>query len=130
MRHPYVGFASDSGLLTPGRGVPHPRGYGNAPRVLGEYVRKRRVLPLEEAVRKMTSLPARHFRLDRRGQLKEGFAADIVVFNAATIRDAATFEKPHQYAEGIPYVLVNGVVVVRKGEQTRARPGQALTRGK
>jgi N-acyl-D-amino-acid deacylase len=129
MRHPYVGFASDSGLLTPGRGVPHPRGYGNAARVLGEYVRKRHVLPLEEAVRKMTSLPARHFRLDRRGLLKEGFAADVVIFDAATIRDAATFEKPHQYAEGIPYVLVNGVVVARKGEQTRARPGQALTRG-
>jgi N-acyl-D-amino-acid deacylase len=129
MRHPFVGFASDSGLLTPGRGVPHPRGYGNAPRVLGEYVRKRHVLPLEEAVRKMTSLPARHFRLDRRGQLKEGFAADVVVFDAATIRDTATFEKPHQYAEGIPYVLVNGVVVVRKGEQLRVRPGQAVTRG-
>jgi N-acyl-D-amino-acid deacylase len=88
------------------------------------------VLPLEEAVRKMTSLPARHFRLDRRGQLMEGSAADVVIFDAATIRDAATFEKPHQYAEGIPYVLVNGVVVVRKGEQTRARPGVAVTRGK
>ena len=129
MRHPYVGFASDSGLLTPGRGVPHPRGYGNAARVLGEYVRKRHVLPLEEAVRKMTSLPARHFRLDRRGQIKEGFAADVVIFDAATIRDAATFEQPHQYAEGIPYVVVNGVVVVRKGEHTRARAGVALTRG-
>ena len=130
MRHPYVGFASDSGLLSPGRGVPHPRGYGNAARVLGEYVRKRHVLPLEEAVRKMTSLPARHFRLERRGLLKEGFAADVVVFDAATIRDAATFEKPHQYAEGIPYVLVNGVVVVRKGEQTRARPGVAVSRAR
>jgi N-acyl-D-amino-acid deacylase len=129
MRHPYVGFASDSGLLTPGRGVPHPRGYGNAPRVLGEYVRKRRVLPLEEAVRKMTSMPARHFRLDRRGLLKEGFAADIVVFDPATIADAATFEQPHQYARGIPYVIVNGGVVVRKGEHTKARTGQALTRG-
>ena len=95
MRHPYVGFASDSGVLTPGRGVPHPRGYGNNARVLGEYVRKRHVLPLEEAVRKMTSLPARHFRLDRRGLIKEGFAADVVIFDAATIRDAATFEQPH-----------------------------------
>ena len=129
MRHPYVDFASDSGLLAPGRGVPHPRGYGNAARVLGEYVRKRHVLPLEEAVRKMTSLPARHFRLDRRGLLKEGFAADVVVFDPNTIRDAATFEQPHQYAEGIPYVVVNGTVVVKKGEHTRARPGQALVRG-
>ncbi len=130
MRHPYVGFASDSGLLALGRGVPHPRGYGNAPRVLGEYVRKRHVLPLEEAVRKMTSLPARHFRLDRRGLLKDGFSADVVIFDAGSIRDAATFEKPHQYAEGIPYVVVNGVVAVRKGEHTRARAGVAVTRGK
>ena len=130
MRHPYVGFASDSGLLTLGRGVPHPRGYGNAPRVLGEYVRKRQVLPLEEAVRKMTSLPARHFRLDRRGLLKDGFAADVVIFDAGSIRDAATFEKPHQYAEGIPYVVVNGVVAVRKGEQTLARAGVAVVKGK
>jgi N-acyl-D-amino-acid deacylase len=129
MRHPFVGFASDSGLLAPGRGVPHPRGYGNAARVLGEYVRKRHVIPLEEAVRKMTSLPAKQFRLEHRGLLKEGFSADVVVFDPNTIRDAATFEKPHQYAEGIPFVVVNGAVVVRKGEHTRARAGQALTRG-
>ena len=130
MRHPFVGLASDSGVLAPGRGVPHPRGYGNAPRVLGEYVRNRHVIPLEEAVRKMTSLPARHFRLDRRGLLKEGFAADVVVFDPRTVRDAATFEKPHQYAVGLPFVLVNGTVVVRNGEHTRARPGQAVVRGK
>ena len=130
MRHPFVQFGSDSGLLTFGSGVPHPRGYGNAARILGEYVNARHVLPLEEAVRKMTSLPARHFRLDRRGLLKEGFAADVVVFDTRAVHDAATFEKPHQYAEGIPYVVVNGEVVVRKGEHTRARPGQALTRGK
>jgi N-acyl-D-amino-acid deacylase len=129
MQHPFVGIASDSGVLAPGRGVPHPRGYGNAPRVLGEYVRTRHVLALEEAVRKMTSLPARHFRIDRRGLLKEGFAADVVVFDARTVRDAATFEKPHQYPVGIPFVVVNGTVVVRKGEHTRARPGQALSRG-
>jgi N-acyl-D-amino-acid deacylase len=110
--------------------VPHPRGYGNAPRVLGEYGRKRHVLPLEEAVRKMTSLPARHFRLDRRGLLKEGFAADVVIFDAESIRDTATFEEPHQYPEGIPYVVVNGVVTVRKGEHTRARAGVAIGRGR
>jgi N-acyl-D-amino-acid deacylase len=128
MRHPFVGFASDSGVLSAGRGVPHPRGYGNAVRVLGEYVRRRHVLPLEEAVRKMTSLPARHFRLDRRGLLKEGYSADVTVFDPARVRDAATFERPHQYAEGVPYVIVNGAVVVRQGEHTRARAGQALTR--
>jgi N-acyl-D-amino-acid deacylase len=130
MKHPFVAFASDSDVLEPGRGIPHPRGYGNNARVLGEYVRNRGVIRLEEAVRKMTSLPAGYFRLDGRGLLKEGYAADVVVFDAATVRDAATFEQPHAYAEGIPYVLVNGVVVVRKGEHTRARPGKALTRGK
>jgi N-acyl-D-amino-acid deacylase len=128
MRHPFVGLASDSGLLALGRGVPHPRGYGNAVRVLGEYVRRRHVLTLEEAVRKMTSLPARHFRLDRRGLLKEGYWADVAAFNPVTVRDAATFERPHQYAEGVPYVIVNGAVVVRQGQHTRARAGQALTR--
>ncbi len=126
MRHPQVGVASDSSVLTPGDGVPHPRGYGNTVRVLGEYVRKRHVISLEEAVRKMTSLPAEHFRFARRGLLKQGYAADVTVFDPETVSDAATFEKPHAYALGVPYVLVNGVVVVRKGEQTSARPGQVL----
>jgi N-acyl-D-amino-acid deacylase len=130
MRHPFVGFASDSGVLAAGQGTPHPRGYGNNPRVLGEYVRKRRVIRLEEAVRKMTSLPAGHFRLDRRGLLKAGFAADLVVFDPAAIRDTATFEQPHAYPQGIPHVIVNGVAVVRNGEHTRARPGQALAKEK
>ena len=126
MKHPQIGIASDSSVLTPGEGVPHPRGYGSTVRVLGEYVRKRRVISLEEAVRKMTSLPAEHFRFSRRGLVKEGYAADVAVFDPATVSDAATFEKPHAYALGVPYVLVNGVVVVRKGEQTSARPGQVL----
>jgi N-acyl-D-amino-acid deacylase len=126
MKHPQIGIASDSSVLTPGEGVPHPRGYGNTVRVLGEYVRKRHVISLEEAVRKMTSLPAEHFRFARRGLLKEGYAADVTVFDPATVSDAATFEAPHAYALGVPYVLVNGVVVVRKGEQTSARPGQVL----
>jgi N-acyl-D-amino-acid deacylase len=94
--------------------------------VLGEYVRARHVIPLQDAVRKMTSLPAQHFQFDGRGLLKAGYAADVAVFNASTISDAATFEKPHAYAIGVPYVLVNGVVVVRKGEQTAALPGQVL----
>jgi N-acyl-D-aspartate/D-glutamate deacylase len=126
MRHPLVAIASDSGVLLPGEGSPHPRGYGNTVRVLGEYVRTRRVIALEEAIRKMTSLPAEHFRLARRGLLKPGYAADVVVFNPATVRDTATFERPHGFAEGVPYVLVNGVVVVRNGEHTGAKPGQVL----
>ena len=128
MRHPFVGFASDSGVLEAGEGAPHPRGYGNNARVLGEYVRKRGVIRLEEAVRKMSSLPAGHFRLDQRGLIKEGFAADIVIFDAARVRDTATFEQPHAHPEGIPYVLVNGIVVVKKGEHTRARAGQAIAK--
>jgi len=126
MKHPQVAIASDSSLLTPGEGVPHPRGYGNTVRVLGEYVRKRHIISLEEAVRKMTSLPAEHFRFAARGLLKEGYAADVVIFDPGTVADAATFEKPHAYPVGVPYVLVNGVVVVRRGEQTLSRPGQVL----
>jgi N-acyl-D-amino-acid deacylase len=126
MRHPFVGIASDSSVLTIGAGVPHPRGYGNTVRVLGEYVRARRVIALEEAVRKMTSLPARHFRFEGRGLLKEGYAADVTVFDPASVRDSATFEKPHAFAAGVPYVLVNGVAVVRKGQHSGARSGQVL----
>ena len=129
MRHPRVGFASDSGVLQPGDGVPHPRGYGNAVRVLGEYVRVRKVIALEEAVRKMTSLPAEHFRFAGRGLLKEGYAADVVVFDPSRVGDTATFERPHAFAAGVPYVLVNGVVVVRNGEHTGAKPGRALRHG-
>jgi N-acyl-D-amino-acid deacylase len=126
MRHPHVGFASDASVLVMGSGVPHPRGYGNAVRVLGEYVRGRKVIPLEEAVRKMTSLPARHFRFANRGEIKVGFAADLVVFDPATVGDAATFEKPHAYATGVPHVIVNGVLVVKDGAHTGATPGVVL----
>lgn len=126
MRHPMVGIASDSGLLAPGRGVPHPRGYGSTARVLGEYVRSRGTIGAAAAVRKMTSLPAGHFRLDRRGTLGDGYAADVVVYDPATIRDTATFEQPHAYPAGVRYVLVNGVVVLDKGNRTGARPGRAL----
>jgi N-acyl-D-amino-acid deacylase len=126
MKHPFVGVASDSGVLAPGAGVPHPRGYGNNARVLGEYVRVRKVLSLEEAIRKMTSLPAKHFRFSDRGLIKAGYAADLVLFDAARVADAATFEKPHAYATGIPHVLVNGVAVVKNGEHTGATPGALL----
>jgi N-acyl-D-amino-acid deacylase len=127
MKDPHVAIASDSSVLMMGEGVPHPRGYGNNARVLGEYVRSRHVIPLEEAVRKMTSLPASQFRFGRRGLVKEAYAADLVVFNPNTVGDRATFEQPHAYAGGIPYVFVNGVAVVSKGEQTNARPGSVLT---
>jgi N-acyl-D-amino-acid deacylase len=126
MKHPVVGFASDSSVLVQGAGVPHPRGYGNNARVLGEYVRTRKVIPLEEAIRKMTSLPAEHFRFAERGSLKPGYAADLVLFDASAVRDAATFEKPHAYATGIPHVIVNGVVVVKDGVHTGAKPGVPL----
>jgi N-acyl-D-amino-acid deacylase len=130
MKHPQVGVASDSSVLTMGEGVPHPRGYGNNARVLGEYVRARGVITLEDAVRKMTSLPADQFRFAARGRIAEGNFADIVIFDRATVGDAATFDKPHAYARGIPYVLVNGVLVVKNGEHTGAKPGVALTLGK
>lgn len=129
MRHPMVAFASDAGVLTPGSGVPHPRGYGNTVRVLGEYVRERKVLPLEDAVRKMTSLPAAHFGFEGRGVIRVGAAADLVVFDPATVRDQATYAAPHAFASGVPHVLVNGQFVVRDGRTTSARPGQVLRRG-
>ena len=126
MRHPQVAVASDSSVLAFGDGVPHPRGYGDNARVLGTYVRARQIISLEEAIRKMTSLPAGHFRFAKRGLLRVGYAADIVVFDADRIADTATYEKPHAYPEGIPFVIVNGVVVVKNGMQTSARPGQVL----
>ena len=126
MRHPQVSFASDAGVIVFGEGAPHPRGYGNNARVLGPYSRVRKVIGLEEAVRKMTSLPATHFKLANRGTIKAGYAADLVVFDPATVADTATFETPHGYAAGIPLVLVNGVAVVKNGTQTDARPGQVI----
>jgi N-acyl-D-amino-acid deacylase len=127
MKHPQVGVASDSSVLTFGQGVPHPRGYGNNARVLGEYVRTRKVISLEEAVRKMTSLPADHFRFADRGRLAVGKAADLALFDPATVTDAATFERPHAFPRGIPHVIVNGQAVIRNGEQTAARPGAVVT---
>ena len=127
MRHSSVAVAADAGLLDPERGGrPHPRGYGNNARVLGLYVRERRVLPLEEAVRRMTSLPAEHFKLAGRGRIVPGAAADLVIFDPKTVRDVATFEAPHAYPAGMPHVVVNGVPVLRGGEPTGARPGVVI----
>lgn len=129
MRHSSVAVAADAGLLDPDRGGrPHPRGYGNNARVLGLYVRERGVMALEEAVRRMTSLPADHFRLAGRGRIVPGAAADLVIFDPKTVRDAATFEAPHAYPAGIPHVVVNGVLVMRNGEPTGARPGAVIAR--
>lgn len=126
MRHPNTMIACDSGLRKFGEGVPHPRGYGNNARVLGRYVRELKVLRLEDAIRKMTSLPANTFRFRQRGLVREGFWADLVVFDPQKVSDPATFNDPHHYATGIPHVLVNGVPVIQQGEYTGARPGQGL----
>ena len=119
-------IACDSGLRKLGEGVPHPRGYGNNARVLGRYVRERKVLGLEDAIRKMTSLPANTFCFKQRGELHEGNWADIVLFDPEKVRDLAEYKDPHHYATGIPYVLVNGVLVIDKGEHTGAKSGMAL----
>lgn len=126
MKHPMTMIASDSGERVFGEGVPHPRGYGNNARVLGRYVRELHVLTLEDAVRKMTSLPAEHFHLHGRGKLAEGFAADVVVFDPEKVGDPSTYKAPHQYAVGFKDVFVNGVAVIRNGELTGAKPGAAL----
>jgi N-acyl-D-amino-acid deacylase len=130
MGHPQVAVASDSSLVTPGEGVPHPRSYGNNARILGHYVREAKTLSLEEAVRKMTSLPAGQFGFQRRGRIEKGFAADLALFDRNTVADLATYAKPHQYPVGIPDVIVNGIVVVRDGRHTGAKPGQMLRSGK
>jgi N-acyl-D-amino-acid deacylase len=126
MREPFTMIASDSGVRQFGSGVPHPRGYGNNARVLGRYVRELKIVSLEDAIRKMTSLPAQTFNLRDRGQIREGFAADIVIFDPATVTDKATFEQPHQYAEGFSTVIVNGEVVFDGSKMTGARSGRAL----
>lgn len=119
MQHPFYTVGTD-GLLG---GNPHPRLYGSFPRVLGKYVREERVLRLEEAVRHMTSLPAQILGLDDRGVLKKGMAADLVLFDENAIRDTSTYVNPHQFPEGIDYVVVNGEIVVENGRHTLSRPG-------
>lgn len=127
---PWMSFASDSASVSAEgvflRSNPHPRAYGTFARLLGRYVRDEGVIPLEEAVRRLTSLPAENLRLAGRGRLAPGFAADVVVFDPARIRDHATYEQPHRYAIGVQHVVVNGVPVLRDGEHTGATPGRAL----
>ncbi len=130
MRQPWVSFGSD-GASTATEGVflkssTHPRSYGNFARLLGKYVREEKVISLSEAVRRLSGLPATNLGLDRRGFLRTGMFADVVVFDPATVADRATFEKPHQYSVGVKHVFVNGVQVLKDGEHTNAKPGRAL----
>ncbi len=105
---------------------PHPRAYGNVARLLGRYVRDEKVMPLEEAVRRLTGLPATNLELENRGFIREGMFADVAVFDPAQVSDRATFEKPHQYAIGMKHVFVNGMQVLKDGEHTGAKPGRAV----
>ena len=127
---PWMSFGSDGASMAPQRpftdSSAHPRSYGNFARLLGRYVRDEKVLPMEEAIRKLTGLPATNLELDGRGFVKEGFFADLVVFDPRTIADRATYEAPHQYALGMRHVFVNGVQVLSDGEHTGAKPGRAL----
>lgn len=127
---PWVSFGSDAGAIAP-QGVflasnPHPRTYGNFARLLGRYVREEAVIPLEEAIRKLTALPAENFALRRRGRLEPGYHADVVIFDPTTIADRATFEEPHQLAVGVRDVWVNGERVLADGEHTGATPGRVV----
>jgi dihydroorotase/N-acyl-D-amino-acid deacylase len=126
LAHPTTMVASDGEVPVFGRASPHPRSYGTFARVLGMYVREKRTVSLEDAVRKMTSFPATRLKLTDRGILRPGMKADIVIFDPATVRDTATFEKPHAYAEGFSHVLVNGEIVFENGAMTPARPGRVL----
>ena len=127
---PWVSFGSDEASQAPEgaflKSNPHPRAYGNFARLLGRYVREEKIISLEEAVRRMTSLPATNLGLDQRGFLREGMFADVVVFDPKAIIDKATFAKPHQYAVGVKHVFVNGAQVLKDGEHTGAKPGRAL----
>lgn len=127
---PWISFGSDGEAPAPEgvflRSNPHPRAYGNVARLLGRYVRDEKLLSLEEAVRRLTALPAENLKIARRGSLKSGYYADIAIFDAQRIRDHATFERPHQYSTGVTHVFVNGVQVLRNGEHTGATPGRVV----
>ena len=126
MQYPFSMFASDAGIARFGEGSPHPRTYGTNARVLGHYVRELKVLRLEEAIRRMTSLPAQKFNLRDRGLIREGMAADLVVFDENIVSDQSTFTLPHAYSKGFSYTIVNGVITMDNGKHTGARGGQIL----
>lgn len=124
MKYPYNMFASDAGIARFGSGVPHPRAYGTNSRVLGMYVRELKIISLEEAIRRMTSLPAQKFNIRDRGLIREGLAADLVVFDPQRVGDKSTFTQPHAYAEGFEYIIVNGKITAQQGKHTGERNGQ------
>jgi N-acyl-D-amino-acid deacylase len=128
LRYPNTAIASDGGVRVFNEGMPHPRSYGTNARVLAEFVRQRGAITLEDAVRRMTSLPARTFGFKDRGFLREGAAADILIFDPARVQDKATYTQPHQYSQGFDYVVVNGVVIVDDGQLNDTRPGRILRR--
>jgi N-acyl-D-amino-acid deacylase len=126
LKYPNTAVASDGGVRRPGAGKPHPRSYGTSARFLATYVRQQKLLRLEDAIRRMTSLPARTFGFQERGLIREGYLADLVLFDLDRVQDRATYQQPHQYSEGFDYVLVNGVSVVADGKITQSRPGRVL----
>jgi len=126
MQYPFNMFASDASIREFGKNMPHPRGYGTNARVLAEYVRDQHVISLEEAIRRMTSLPAQKFQFHDRGLLREGFAADIVIFDENKVQDVSTYDHPHAYSRGFQYVIVNGVLTAENEKHTGARAGMAL----
>jgi len=126
MQYPFNMFASDATIRVLNAGMPHPRGYGTNARVLSKYVREEKVISLEEAIRRMTSLPAQKFQLKDRGLLKEGMAADIVIFDENEVKDVSTFDKPHAYSKGFHFVIVNGVLTVNYEKHLGVRAGKAI----
>ena len=128
MAHPFTMIASDGRLTKPGEGHPHPRWYGTFPRVLGLYAREKGTISLVEAVRKMTSLPAGRLGLRMRGEIREGWFADVVIFDPLVVADQATFEEPHQYPIGINWVVINGKLAVEEGVFRDVRAGRVLRR--
>jgi len=127
---PWMSFGSDAESLAPEglflKSNPHPRAYGNFARLLGKYVREEKIIPLEEAIKRLTSFPAENLKLKKRGKLQTGYYADIVIFDPSTIKDNATYEKPHQYSEGVKHVYVNGIQVLKNGEHTGKMPGRVV----
>ena len=130
LSHPLVGVGCDSSVMAPygklSGGKPHPRGYGSFPRVLGKYIREERIALLPDMIKKLTSLPAKRFGFKKRGCLEKGYYADIVLFDKKTVKDMATYDDPHRYPEGIEFVIVNGEVVINRGEHTGRLPGKVL----